>query len=111
MALSRIVGVAQLAGFALTFAGDSILPAIGFPVLPAWYLNLRQNKIGTAAGIWIMGNMAHNALLSTGAFEVSYRGKMVFSKLAEGHLPSMEELIHRVAASMEALGAEAMWPQ
>ena len=39
--LSKALGAGQFVGLALTFAGDRILPALGFVELPAWYLRMQ----------------------------------------------------------------------
>eukprot|EP00897_Mesotaenium_endlicherianum_P001620 jgi/Mesen1/1486/ME000132S00430 len=99
--LSKIVGGCQMAALTLVFAGERILPHVGFPELPAWYLRVRDNRMGAAAATWIVGNVANNALISTGAFEVSFAGELLFSKLEQQRLPTQEEMIGLVHAAIE----------
>lgn len=99
---SKVVGAAQFAGLAVVFAGDQLLPLVTPALLQhPCYLSMKQNKIGAAAGLWIVGNVLHNSLTSTGAFEVSYNGLQVFSKLQEKRMPSEEELVARIRAAVE----------
>lgn len=100
--LSRIVGAVQFAGLAVTIAGDSIFPVLGYSQSPPWYTGIQQNKLGYAAGIWIVGNMMHNMLLSTGAFEVSCNGQLIFSKLAENRMPSTDEIVDGIQLALHA---------
>lgn len=48
----------------------------------------------------LVGNMIISALTSTGAFEVLYGEQVVFSKLAQGRMPGVEELLGAVAQAM-----------
>lgn len=56
---------------------------------------------------WFIGNVLNNALMSTGAFEIYYDGRLVFSKLAEGRLPTREELFGGIDATRELASAKA----
>ena len=48
------------------------------------------------------GNTVRQNLLSTGAFEVSYAGTTVFSKLGAGRMPTMDELLAGLAEAIAA---------
>lgn len=60
------------------------------------------------------GNTVRQNLLSTGAFEVSYQGVPVFSKLATGRMPTLQEMVAGVAQAMRGAaggaGADAGLP-
>lgn len=47
-------------------------------LLPCRYLDsVAANRFGTGVGVWFVGNMLTNQLISTGAFEVYYDGRLV----------------------------------
>lgn len=39
--------------------------------------NIAANRFGAGVGVWFVGNMLSNQLISTGAFEVYYDGRLV----------------------------------
>lgn len=43
------------------------------------------------SGTFVIANAIYNGLTTTHAFEIYANGELVFSKLATGRLPSMEE--------------------
>ncbi|GJP50009.1 hypothetical protein CLOM_g9165 [Closterium sp. NIES-68] len=90
-----------MAALAVIFGGDSVLPVVGFPPpFPQWYEQIRANRLGSAATVWIVGNVMHGSLASTGAFELVLDGRTLFSKLAEGRMPHMNEIIALVDEHM-----------
>ncbi|CAI5483818.1 unnamed protein product [Closterium sp. Yama58-4] len=89
--LSKLLSAAQMAAIAVIFAGDSLLPVVGLPPpFPPWYEQIRTNRLGSAATVWIVGNVIHGNLASTGAFELVLDGRTLFSKLAEGRMPQLK---------------------
>ncbi|PSC76151.1 seleno T [Micractinium conductrix] len=56
-------------------------------------------------GLWFIGNTVRQNLLSTGAFEVSYAGTPIFSKLATGRMPTLADVVEGVGEAMAAGGA------
>lgn len=75
--LARAVGLAQMGGFALVGFGERLFEAAGAPV-PAWYSeNVAANRIGAGLAVWLGGNLVSNQLVSTGAFEVFFDGRLV----------------------------------
>jgi len=100
--LSKVLGASQLGALALVFGGNQILPVLGVrQPYPQWYQSMTQNKLGSAFAVWVLGNVGHNMLLSTGAFEVSYDGREVFSKLSSKRMPSQEELLSLIRSAVE----------
>ena len=69
MAMAQLLQVAFFGGMALSMFGKGMLP-------PA------------------VGNFMSGKLINTGAFEMSYNGTPVWSKLETGRFPSLEELTH-----------------
>ena len=50
----------------------------------------------------LAGNTFRQNLLSTGAFEVSYQGTPVFSKLDTNRMPNLAELVEGITEAMTA---------
>lgn len=95
--ISKVVTGAQLSLIAITVAGDYILslspitsPFLSHPL----YLQIKENKYVVGIGTWMVGNMIGQSLTSTGAFEVVYKGKVIFSKIEHRRMPSAEEIIN-----------------
>mmetsp|Transcript_5216 Transcript_5216/g.14955 ORF Transcript_5216/g.14955 Transcript_5216/m.14955 type:complete len:102 (-) Transcript_5216:531-836(-) len=85
----------------LVLTAERMLPALGLDQDPSFYQVLKERRFPIIAGVWLFGNMVQSSLTSTGAFEVFYDGRLVHSKLATGHLPQMEELLHLVGTAMQ----------
>ncbi|VFQ79890.1 unnamed protein product [Cuscuta campestris] len=90
--LSKLVPIVQFSVIGIIMAGNQIFPRLGFAVPPPWYYNLRANRFGTMASTWLLGNFLQSMLQSSGAFEVSCNGELVFSKLKEKKFPGEIEL-------------------
>ena len=43
--------------------------------------------------IWIGNSFAQN-MCSTGAFEIQHNNELIFSKLHENRMPSIQEIVH-----------------
>ena len=46
------------------------------------------------AASWLTAASIAQILCSTGAFEIKYNDHMLFSKLEEGRMPTIEEVVH-----------------
>lgn len=57
-------------------------------------------------GIYYVGNLIAQNLMNTGAFEISYNGQMVWSKLESGRLPSWPELMAKMQSADSLAGGE-----
>ncbi|CAH9068190.1 unnamed protein product [Cuscuta europaea] len=105
--LSKLVPVVQFSVIGIIMVGDQIFPRLGFAVPPPWYYNLRANRFGSIASTWLLGNFLNSMLQSSGAFEVSCNGELVFSKLKEKRFPGeieLKDLIDRRIASGGVMG-------
>uniref|UniRef100_A0A061R5R5 Selenoprotein t n=1 Tax=Tetraselmis sp. GSL018 TaxID=582737 RepID=A0A061R5R5_9CHLO len=91
-ALARLAGYLQMGLLGLTLAGDKIFPWLGLET-PQLYNTVRDNKFAYCMAIWFVGNAVNNALISTGAFEIFYDGRLVFSKLAQERMPMADEIL------------------
>lgn len=92
----------------MMLTGTKLFDVFGVPV-PEWYHGLQENKMMAMVGIFFMGNMVESSLLSSGAFEVSVNGEMVWSKVETGYLPSLEHLISTIDDKLGA-GAQPFTP-
>jgi len=100
--LYQLVQLAYMSCIALLLFGNYIFPVLGIPP-PQIYYDVQANKLAWVFGIYFVGNTICNSLLSSGAFEVTYQGQVVWSKLAQGRLPNWEELLF----SLQRLGVVA----
>lgn len=64
----------------LLVLGDQIFAALGVPP-PELYNQVKEKKLAMAMAVWFLGNMLHNSLTSTGAFEVFYDGQQVEQRI------------------------------
>ena len=69
--LARLVGGVQFSVIGAALAGDKLFGDNG--QAPAWVRDLQQNKVQSCAAAWFLGNIVHQNLMSTGAFEVRGR--------------------------------------
>merc|ERR1712050_99470 len=81
----------QLLGFAIIFFGDQIFAALGITP-PAWHKKVQENKMMSVVTLFMANNIAHN-MLATGAFEIEYNGRLVFSKLDAKCMPTFDEIV------------------
>ncbi|KAF9596451.1 hypothetical protein IFM89_011280 [Coptis chinensis] len=113
--LSKAVPVFQVGVMGIVLGGEHIFPRLGYMNPPAWYFSMRQNRFGTIATAWLLGNVMQSFLQSSGAFEVYYNGELIFSKLKEQRFPSeieLRELLNRKLASsrtVDGLRADGLW--
>ncbi|CAE6075365.1 unnamed protein product [Arabidopsis arenosa] len=98
--LAKVVPVAQMGVIGLIMGGEQIFPMIGIAQPPAWYHSLRANRFGSMASTWLLGNFLQSFLQSSGAFEVSCNGELVFSKLKEGSFPGEIELRDLISGTL-----------
>jgi len=106
--LSRATTAVQMIVIALAVGGDSLFSALRVPP-PSFYPPLKENRWAAGAGAWMMGNILSANLLNTGAFEIKYGERMVFSKLEQGRMPSVGEVLAGLEKEMELhLGDESI---
>ena len=89
--LAMITQVLQLGAMPLLFFGDSLMG--GPNSQPEWYKMILANKMALFFFVYIANAIAQNAA-QTGAFEIVHNGKVVFSKLENGQLPNIEEIVN-----------------
>lgn len=91
-ALVNVIGAGQVAGIGLTLFGDRVLPTLGISETHPLLANLQQNKVFACLAFWFVGGTVQQNLMKTGAFEIYYNGKLIYSKLEKGRLPTRDEL-------------------
>lgn len=74
------------------FFGGLAISLIGRSMLPEPASKFLENNQLVVLGACFMCNIAAGNLLNTGAFEVSYNGADVWSKIDAGRFPQMDEL-------------------
>lgn len=82
------------------FFGDKVFEGLGIPQ-PDLYVKMKTNRMQTMMFCFMMNNMAAS-MTKTNAFEVSYDGKLVFSKLEESRIPELAEVV----TVLRAMGLE-----
>ncbi len=75
---------------AYIFLGTTVLKSMGVQE-PPWLERLRGNRMMLLGGYFGL-NMAASQLLSSGAFEVMLNGRALYSKLATGRPPTVQEV-------------------
>uniref|UniRef100_A0A7S0IS87 Selenoprotein T n=1 Tax=Calcidiscus leptoporus TaxID=127549 RepID=A0A7S0IS87_9EUKA len=94
------VGAAQV--LQLAFFGGLAISVVGRGMLPAAASEfLGNNQMMTFATLFGC-NVLAGKLINTGAFEVSYDDKAVWSKLETGRFPQLAELIDSVSDAAKA---------
>ena len=68
------------------------------PSIITWAL---ENKIYACMMAFFLCNMVETQLISSGAFEVSVNGEVVWSKLAVGNPPQPQQLLNLVKEKLE----------
>ena len=107
--MAQLVLAAQLCVAAVVLTGQQAAPLlrqVGI-VLPAetWQA-MQEKKVPILMGCWFVGNTIRGNMMSTGAFEVSYQGTPVFSKLDTGRMPTMSELLGGIGEALAAAGQQ-----
>ena len=69
-----------------------ILDFLGYTDTPPFVRNLQENQATVFISLFLMSTVAQN-FMSTGAFEISLNGKMLFSKLETGRMPTLNEIV------------------
>merc|ERR1711924_428476 len=82
--------------------GGLALSLVGRGVLPEPYAKFLETNQMPILGVCFLCNIVSGNLLNTGAFEVSYDGQPVWSKIETGRFPAMEELKEALTTVMSA---------
>ena len=98
--IAQATGVASMFGMILIPFGEKLAALLGVPLPPFYVTTIAPNKMTCFGALWVGNNLAQS-MAQTGAFEVEVNGKTVFSKLAEGRMPRLEELDAQVIAALQ----------
>ncbi|KAF5834521.1 hypothetical protein DUNSADRAFT_8772 [Dunaliella salina] len=99
--LAKALGYAQVALIAFVVLGEKAFEFCGMPT-PLWYTqNVANQRLVAGIMVWFVGNMIFNGLTQTGAFEIYSNDQLVFSKLATGRFPSIQELADGLQRTLE----------
>jgi selT/selW/selH-like putative selenoprotein len=90
--LVKGIAVLQMGLMGVVVMGDRVLPQVGIQ-LPPWVLQLTANKYVTGLGVWMVGNVIQSSIVQSGAFEIYYDERLVFSKLEAGQMPELRVLL------------------
>lgn len=102
--LSKAATVMQVGAIATSVLGGPLLRRLGVAE-PAPMTALRENQVQVFMGLFLLSSVAQN-MEATGAFEVSLDGKLLFSKLQLGRMPSLDEIVALLEeAGVQQLGA------
>jgi len=95
----RAVRVAQAGVGVFFFFGEQLFAAVRRPA-PAVLQQMHDNKLITAAGVYGLDVLAQTAK-SINAFEITYNGNLLHSKLNTGQFPDANELASRLRAVID----------
>ena len=90
--ISKFTSYLWYAGLALLVIGEHIFKALGMEE-PTFYKKMKQNPYVAFIGLFML-NSYGNSMLSTGAFEVTFDGVEIFSKLKTGLVPNEEGIVN-----------------
>lgn len=90
--IASIASWTFIIGLAVLFAGDNIFGTLGV-IPPEIYYTIKANKGLSFFALFMINTYGAN-MLSTGAFEISLDGDVIFSKLEQGRMPTIDEVVH-----------------
>ena len=101
--MSQGIFLAQMAVIAVMLIGDKLFELLAVPP-PALYLQYKDKRFAIIMACWFLGNMVHNGLTATGAFEVFYDGSQVhlLSQAGKGYMDFIARPTHQVVV-------QALW--
>eukprot|EP00357_Protocruzia_adherens_P007412 CAMPEP_0114984578 /NCGR_PEP_ID=MMETSP0216-20121206/7353_1 /TAXON_ID=223996 /ORGANISM="Protocruzia adherens, Strain Boccale" /LENGTH=265 /DNA_ID=CAMNT_0002346727 /DNA_START=110 /DNA_END=907 /DNA_ORIENTATION=+ len=91
--ISTLISRMQWVAFILLLFGNKIFAYFQITP-PGLYYRAQENKFFAGFMIFMLGNNLANMFLSTGAFEISYQGELVWSKLQAGGVPEFPDLLN-----------------
>jgi selT/selW/selH-like putative selenoprotein len=105
--IAQMVGYLQTFGMIFCFFGETLAQMTGLPVSPGTLAYVKENRMQLFVCLFLMNGFAQN-LVSTGAFEIEYNDKVIFSKLETNRLPSLNEIVEKLEEQgLKRIGAPA----
>jgi selT/selW/selH-like putative selenoprotein len=93
--LLKVMSFLQLCGIVFAMVGASVFRLVGFSYVPTWYPSVEKNAVPIGIAIYLVLPHTLSKYLETGAFEIIMDdGVTIFSKLATGRLPQMDDLVN-----------------
>lgn len=92
MYIQQIYSMVQLFALMCVFFGDSIWNML-LGGTPQWYIDMKQNPTAVFVMIFFVAPSLINSFTTTGAFEVELDGKLIYSKIETGRLPTGLDMI------------------
>jgi hypothetical protein len=94
--------VAQVGVVAAFFFGEQLFAMLG-RTSPAILGQMQENKLVTAGAVYALDVVAQT-FKSINAFELTYNGHLLHSKLSSGKFPDVGELVGKLKSVMESEG-------
>jgi len=97
-----------LQGFALLFYffGEQVAASLRMPI-PSILIQMRENKVACGAALYL-SHLASSSMVSINAFEVTYNGQFLWSKLKSGSFPPPGEVIKALNLAMTSAAKAAL---
>jgi len=89
--LATVAGLMQTFSMIFVFFGGRIFSSMGMEE-PAWYNSVTQNKMAVIGSTMLLNSLVQSSVQS-GAFEIFYNGKTVYSKLETGKMPTIDMIV------------------
>ena len=91
--LSYLVTITQISVFTTMILGESIKPFL-INIIPNYLIDwIIENKLRSFIIMFFVGNFLQNFISNTGAFEIFYNGNQIWSKIQNGNVPNINQLI------------------
>ncbi|CAO4383911.1 unnamed protein product [Caenorhabditis nigoni] len=101
--VAQAVSVFKLLLLATILTGSNPLAWIGLGY-PGLLRHAHENKMSSCMLVFMLGNLAEQSLISTGAFEVYLGNEQIWSKIESGRVPSPQEFMQLIDAQLAVLG-------
>jgi selT/selW/selH-like putative selenoprotein len=100
MYLAQFFGIGKIVLIIMVVSGFNPFSyfGIGTPGFYNWFI---ENKLYACMMIFFLSNALEGQFISTGAFEISFNGVPVWSKLDTGRLPSPTELFQIIDSNLQ----------
>jgi len=93
-ALSSFVSSSMVPLIIIISFADQLCAMVDCPV-PPFVKAAQEHKMQCIMALWI-ANMFLSQMCNTGAFEITYNGHLIFSKLESGRMPTLPELMQQL---------------
>eukprot|EP00658_Telonema_sp_P-2_P083470 TRINITY_DN904_c0_g1_i4.p2 TRINITY_DN904_c0_g1~~TRINITY_DN904_c0_g1_i4.p2 ORF type:complete len:112 (+),score=30.89 TRINITY_DN904_c0_g1_i4:468-803(+) len=95
--IAKVIGYIQMAGFGFMLFGKTVFDLLSLPT-PKLIAYMSENKLNTFS-ILFMVSFLSSQLHATGAFEVYFNGQMLHSKLQQGQIPHVSQIVSALEAA------------